>query len=680
MGQKSKIKSDVIRPFFVTCIRAVRKHADEAAHSFVPRAEPDDREQTLHNVTYCLEDSGIRLHGFNNVERVHESRSPTGYVVQGLTGETLVNYMLAPVRRAFANLPRVHTYVMSMDKGPFMPVPKLHTQKNRTAALLDTMERQQIAPIVLPADGSVPKLVSADSVLPPWIAVRANRNLYRHATDQMLNMILDKYKPPPGKRLIIDAMDMAATSPATLDEWMVSDRIVVDDYALGIIARTRDALRTTADWRAQTSRVVKELAQGGHVKSVPICLETSDDGITYAPFPLRGAANQCGEGDVGILFWLDAMQADKQHITLAGDRHSGKPIPAALAHYYDEEDVAEHNAIVARTGPAPVSVDERRQRAEALLQADPDLILQQQSAVVRNALADATPLSGANPCRTPNRGFVMSIDTDFLSLVPMYYAQMVHAHDGDRQYCLDNAPLLCIGECRVTEFGWLRSLEMLDTEVQHKKRAADGDDDDDDDGPVAPQAVPTNYQRAHEVYDVARMHNKLMQKFNLADAPYRRQLECAVSFTLFCATCENDYMAGLYYVNRKHMFEAFCAIQGDLVRFDVNIDGALIVPTQYQAYLKNCYYNSLMAARGAKNKPSKPAAHTTYAEMAAIVKNKYKGATSSQKHMPDDTRRELMYERLQWWLVYATDAWRSIDRLLDHTLWGWRPGTIDILV
>lgn len=67
-------------------------------------------------------------------------------------------------------------------------------------------------------------------------------------------------------------------------------------------------------------------------------------------------------------------------------------------------------------------------------------------------------------------------------------------------------------------------------------------------------------------------------------------------------------------------------------------------------------------------------------ELAAIASVKYKAPKSLKNRMPDKDRLLLMYERLQWWIVYAMRAHASITELLDETIWGWRAGTTDVKV
>jgi len=462
---------------------------------------------------------------------------------------------------------------------------------------------------------------------------------------------------------------MAATEPASLDDWMCSDRLVLDDFAQRAVDKTREALRAAPanEWRSVASRLVNELAHAGHIWSVPICLETSEDGVTYAPFLLPNAKNQCGEADVGILFWLHALQASRQHETLTGKRSVGDKIDDSMAEWYDEEQLAEHNALAAdAAAKQPLSVEERRKRAKVALEANPDLALTYADNEADRALvAEALPTSARNPCREPNRMLVLSSDTDFVSLTTVFYAQL--CHEQDAQYALDNAPLVCLGEMRVTQHGWLtdyKSQLVPTTAAERKKRKWD---------------ASNTGLLAHELFDTHRLYHLLLERLGAKDADATDKLEAALSFALFCAACENDFLAGLYFVNRRHMWEAFLTggITKRLVVYHAAC-GAAVVRQAHRDFIKRCYYNSVRDARGAKFKPSKPVADTTYEQMAALVAAKY--AKSAKKHMPDKERLHLMFQRSMWWIVYATQAWQGIGQLLDDTTWGWRQGTIDLWV
>lgn len=689
---KSQVKHDVARPQFFGSIRTIKKGPNDGKMSSIPEAEPEDPDQTLQNVTAVVDDTPIRLQGYTNVNPVRESVSATGYQVSHATGETLVSFMIGPVRRAFAKHVRLKTYVMVFDKGIFVPPPKTYTQTERTKAILAQMERQQVAPLEYANDGSVPVIVALDKVLPPWIAVRADRTLYRHAVNQLIELVMNSYKPPPDCRLIVDMLDMSVAWPDSLEHWMTGESILLSDNAKQIVERTRAALRGGAqdDWRTITQKIARELAQTGDLMSVPYCIETDATGVTFKKFLLPNAANQCGEADIGVLFWLNALQSQLVGKTLNGERNSVAPIGDDLAEYYTAAQHAENQALHAST----VQVGDALPHAERLRQArhalhdDPDLILQTDSALVRAKIALALPLLPSNPCREPNRVLVMSVDSDFLSLVPLWYARLCYDNSHSEQYCIDNAPLLAAGECKVKRLGWLQSHDDFCKGPMRKKRkkpdeADDSDDEDDDNAPIeAPNVpgAPVEYI-AHEIYDVHRMYKEILRICGTAGADRKKRLESVASFAVFCGACGNDYIAGMFFVNRAHSFKSFVDIACTLVHFEPRLDSFVIVTDAYTNFVKGCYYHALNSARGEKNKPKKSVQATSYNEMAALVQAKYKtGVNYEKKHMPDREQRQLVQARLQWWIVYVSEAWRAIDRMLDEDKVGWPPGTTNIVV
>lgn len=692
---KSQIKHDVFRKHFFSAVRTVKKGELEGKMANIPMAEPDDPEQTLQNVTAIIDDTPIRLQGWTNVMSVSTHVSPTGYQVSGATGETLVNYLISPVRRAFETHTRLETYVMVFDKGIFVPPPKTHTQVERTKAMLNTMEKQQITPIVYDDSESMPVVVARGQVVPPWIAVRVDRTLYRHAVNQLIALVLEEYKPPPGRRLIIDMLDMSVAWPENLDVWMTGESIMLTDYAKSIVDRARAALKPNAflqaNWRSVTQKIARELAQSGDLISLPFCLETDVTGETFTSFVLPNAANQCGEADIGVLFWLDALQEKKRHETLSGNRSSVPTISPELAEFYSAKQLADTKELreaTMRRGPTDSNF-ERLRHAQRVLAADPDLILHTSQPQVRAHISLGMPLTPQNPCRRPNRVLVFSVDSDFLSLVPLWFARFCTENAADEQYCIDNSPLVLNGECKVNRLGWLQSYEDYckgAMRPQKRKRGADDDDDGDDDGDggEGEQVVVDGAAAewiSHEIYDVHRMYKLLLGLTNTVAVEPRIKLEAAASFALFCGACGNDFMAGIYFINRNHSFQSFCAVRGSLIHYDERCDEFLIVEDAHKKFLTGCYYFSLLNARGAKNKPESTLAETSYATMSDIVRSKYKtGKNCQQKHMPDTATRKLMLSRLQWWIVYASSGWRTITRLLDDSKVGWVAGTTDRIV
>ena len=707
---KSEIKHDIFRKHFATAVRAIRKGANEGKNNFVPSAEPADTTQTLANVTYIVEDTGVRFHGFDNVARIDVRDEDAGYRVTGATGDSLVQFILAPVRRAFNTHPHIRTFIMVMDKGCFMPRPKQYVQTLRTQSLVDSMEQKGIQPIEVPEGGALPDIVAAGKMLPPWAAVRANRTLYRHATCKVFDMIAETYKPPPGCRVILDYLDLAATAPETLDDWMCSKRLLCDDYARSVIEESRELLRDRADWRTEARHILSTLAHGGHVESLSICIETDLAGNTFSPFVLENSGNTCGEADVGILFWLQNMQADRQHLTLEGLRNNARVVPEENKKYYTVRQLLDmaNQAELAPRVPEPLAV-QRAWAANIITQAEQaassvfadfsrggnvDIVnsdltnMHHLSNTVQHAKKLALKLHADNPCREPNRGMVFSCDTDFLSLLPLWYAQMCAetARAGKPpSYCFDNAPLLCIGECQVVRVGWLNDYTDYyeKPKAPSKKRTEAGAVECKDVGGMV--VIAQEPIVALEIYDIARVLARLNQlldeKGGVIENPTpEHYVARAASFAVFCASCENDFLAGLYYVNRTNMFAAFLDLCGDLVQYgelESRENVAVVIPAKYTQYVKHCYYHSLNNARGNANKPERPATALTYTDMAALVRKKYK--TSEKSHMPSLERIKLIYQRLQWWLIYALRSHASITQLLDDTVWGWPPGTTDVM-
>ena len=683
MSGKSKIKHDVFRPHFFAAVRAVPRHATDGKSNFIPRPEKRDKGGTIANARFCIEDTGVRMHGFNNVHKIGSpavagdgdataeaeadptydaaaepdaeengtNGAKTGYEVESINGTALMHFVLSPVRRAFASHPRIKTFIMVMDKGIFMPRPKIHVQKSRTATMLKTMEAQQIMPITY-APGAIPEIVAADRILPPWIAVRADRTLYYHAISQLFEMIHALYRPPRGCRLIIDCLDMAATAPNSLGEWMHSQRLVLDEYAQLVVARARHALRDNANWWNEARRITYELGHAGHVKSVPICIETSDDGITYLPFPLFNAANNAGEADIEIHDWMTKMSELEQHVTFGGERVIAAPLDERNLEFYDTDMLREHEALAALRGPEPLPLSEQPEQT-------------------------AAPGDDAvNPCTRPNRGLILTCDTDFLSLTLMWYARFCYKNRATGLNCLDNAPLFAIGECQVLRTGWLQSADDFYVKPKKRKReqgAPPPVQPGDVGGPIA----------ALEVYDIHRLW-QLVTGCNVAADSNLAALERVASFVAFCAMCGNDYLAGLYFVSRVSMFKAYkrlynaATTTASLVHF---IDGerltAVVNPAVYVHFIKSCYWEALMAATGQANKPNSPASAMSYTAVARIVANKYNNAN---RHMPDEDTLQLMYDRLTWCINYALHGPQSITQLLDDAHWGWRSHTIDVRV
>lgn len=698
MSGKSKIKHEVFRPNYYRAIRAVPRLATDGKTNFIPKPEKRDRGATIANARFCIEDTSVRMHAFTNVRSVTGKQEPealanadddddgnlgdvldedyqpgdelkpdatlaqipgeqgappppSGYYVENMYGTALMDFILAPVRKAFSSHPRIKTYIIVMDKGIFNPRPKTYVQKLRTNNMLKTMERQQIAPIKYEA-GEIPEIVAANKILPPWIAVVADRTLYQHAVCQMFDMVVALYRPPPGRRVIIDCLDMAATAPNSLGEWMHSERIHLDDYAKGVVRRARELLVDNPDWWTEARRIGYELAHAGHIESVPMMIETNEAGETYQPILLHNARCRAGEGDIEIHNWFTKMSESEQHKAFEGERRLVGELDQRNLEYYSAQQIREMQDAADVRGPQPIPLADQPSE--------------------RIAPGDET----VNNCTHPNRGLVLTCDTDFLSMTLFWYARFCYKNRTTGLNCLDNAPLFAIGECQVLRTGWLQ--EPTDFYIKPKKRKR-GTDDNGDVAPPPEEPIQAAPISALEVYDVHRLW-QLITGCDVAANSTLAHLEKVASFVAFCAMCGNDYLAGIYFVSRTNMFAAYQRLANDpatppLVRFDNGEKlTAIINPIVYIHFVKSCYYQMLMAARGKANKPTAPVTNMSYNAVARIVAAKFKNV---KNHMPSEDVLQLMYERTTWCVNYALHGPQSNTEILDDSVWGWQARTID---
>jgi hypothetical protein len=434
---------------------------------------------------------------------------------------------------------------------------------------------------------------------------------------------------------------------------MHSARIEMDDYAKDVVARAKLLLRDDPNWWQEARRLTYELGHGGHFKSIPICIETDMNGVTFEPFLLRGAASNCGEADMEIHAWLTRMSRRQQHTTLIGERVVATEIDERNAAFYSAEQIREQKELAELRGLDPLPLDET---PELLF---PEGDLQQ------------------NPCTEPNRGLILTCDTDFLSLAPMWYARYCYMNVGSGLNCIDDAPLHSVGECEVLRTGWIASADDFYVKpAATGKRAAAGA------SAPTPQPNEPASRTALEVYDVHRQ----WQIITGAKNPNTRtkeeafqDLQRVASFVAFCAMCENDYLDGLYFVSHPSMWDAFQKFILDplmppLVTFHEPNMTAVVNPAFYVHFIKGCYHAQLLSYDCKTNKPPRPAAEMSYAAVSTIQTSKWKDA---KRHMPKEDRLELMYERTTWCINYAFHGPQQITELLEDSIWGWRPGTID---
>jgi hypothetical protein len=627
MSGKSAIKDEVWHQQFADCVLAADKSDLDGRTNGIPRLSGSAANSgALQTITAAIDDTGVRMHGLT--------------YLPGMFGDSLVETILASVERFFREYPHGETFVMRMDLGPFMPEPKRATQIDHTRGIVTQMERKNIEPIAWNVGEPVPLMIAYGVPLPEWTAVRADRTLFRHACNQLMELIAKTYRPPRGCRLILDYnVPCMSSGIGSLQQWMADERVHCSPLARRTIAAARRRFALRDDWHTEADRLVVALARAGHIKVAPVCIETSlDTSTTYAPFVLHGAAHNCGEADVGCLFWIDALQSDKLHRTLEGVRCAPP---------------GDDGLVSAPAAPVP-SVEQRRQAGLRILDESPDAVMLANDAssyMARYLTYAVEPDAAGTPAaRRASCGaaLVISVDTDFLSLVVLWYAQFCHEQGAERRdYCRAHAPFLSMGELKSKRRGWLTCADdIVSTEALK----------------ALPAAESGGVMRCFAIWDIERLHARVT-----ALTAHGTELERVASFAMFNAACKNDYLPGFFGVNRRFAYEALLATGVRLVRYDAR-NKPIVDLGNVVEFVKHTYYLSL-TAKGGPHAPKQRVAQMSYAQVAECVAKKYKNKL--QAHMPSRVALELLYKRYQWWISMATEAWRDLGGILNHRKWGW---------
>ncbi len=183
--------------------------------------------------TIVIFDAGVRWHEFYQ-------RDDIVY-----TGQDLYDHMLAGPKTHLEG-PDVHTVVLVFDKSKFVPLAKAPEQIRRH------LNSERLA-----WDEANPRLLVGEKLaLPDMKLINATRNARYHAVSQLAELIQSKYRPPRGKRLIIDG--------ALLDD-----------------------------------------------PEVPLMIETPMRGERTAAQRCPGWRNACGEADHGMFAWTTALAAER---------------------------------------------------------------------------------------------------------------------------------------------------------------------------------------------------------------------------------------------------------------------------------------------------------------------------------------------------------------------------------
>ena len=218
---KSALKREIFRRHFRPAINLIANEYD---------ALP------VHDSTlrYVIEDASVRMAGMPSL---------------GQTGRQFYERYTQAIDRAFSTCPSLHTYVLVFDKRHFIPPLKLdvqgtHRRQNvqRQAEQLPDWSYDEQCPII-----------AFDTTVPPWPRVRRDPRAYQRAHYDLVGLLCAHYRPPPGKRLLIDYYHQSSGTSA---RWLEHTRwTFVPPAPMSIVTTAADQCRHDAvpDWRLSNS-------------------------------------------------------------------------------------------------------------------------------------------------------------------------------------------------------------------------------------------------------------------------------------------------------------------------------------------------------------------------------------------------------------------------------------------
>lgn len=347
---KAEVVSEVLRAHYAHCFHLVAKNTKLSSTNSIPEPEAA-RGTVFEQVTCVVEDISIRMNMFGM-----GSFAPLG--------RHLVEFVLAEVHRAFKHR-NIHTYVLASDMSCFGVESKEPLQEGRLETARKRAASEQVAPFAWDIDDPQP-IVSLDKELPPLVALQACPGAVRQALYEAMRLIGSRYKPPAGKRLILHMEPRYYTNPATMDEFMPNDPlstgIVICSDRADVVEAAREQMRQLSEttdkrtWRRAAREMTTALARSGCFHTIPLCIETSISGQTYAPFRLPMMKFQAGEADLSIQRYVTYLYSGFIVDRLAGDRRDAASAER-FADYYTAEQ-AETTRSVSRAGPMDLYVGE----------------------------------------------------------------------------------------------------------------------------------------------------------------------------------------------------------------------------------------------------------------------------------------------------------------------------------
>lgn len=169
-------------------LKKLFRSKEELSHAFVVGELPHKS-----TIKKCVEDCSYTWITF---VKKQELALAAGLTVKG---KDVVEYMLSRVV-AFFSMEQSNSYVMAFDKPAFVPRNK---QEKQLRCYIE--DRRDVDPFQWSSAQSEHVLEWDKEVPCNWDSMKANREARYQAIRDVVYMIRDNYRPPPGKRLIIDS-------------------------------------------------------------------------------------------------------------------------------------------------------------------------------------------------------------------------------------------------------------------------------------------------------------------------------------------------------------------------------------------------------------------------------------------------------------------------------------------
>lgn len=313
---KSKVV-DVFRDHFAHCFDYVEYSGDKSKSSTsqnVPLVDAAKTNANWQRVTIYVEDVSIRMNRYVTTGR-------------NASGRDLVNFILSEVNRAFAHS-NIHTYVLVADMTCFGVEAKGEIQAQRQKKAENEAKKLGLKPYAWDINNPH-QIVDLNRPIPQLIAMQASSGVMRRVVFEVMMLIQTMFTPPNGKRLILHYEPMHHTNPAVADDFMprdistgialCKDRLDVIEAARAEITELESKLSKT-EFREAARQKTIELARSGCFYTVPICIETTQSGLTYKPFALHRMKFQSGEADLAIPRYVSYLYMGSLEHRLAGER------------------------------------------------------------------------------------------------------------------------------------------------------------------------------------------------------------------------------------------------------------------------------------------------------------------------------------------------------------------------